>query len=85
MDVAVMTTAKGDQFVLSNLCHLCPPVQQPVLKTRAGEAEPEKIILKKKPLLAPEPSSDRERPVDAPPSLLPALGAHNAAPAPRMS
>lgn len=77
MDAAVMTSAKSDEFVLSNLCHLGPPMQQPVLNTRAGEAEPEKINLGHN----SEPSTDRE----APPVLLPALGAHKAAPAPGMS
>lgn len=62
VDAAVMTSAKGDQFVLSNLCHLSAPTQQPVLKTRAGEAETEKITLDNK-VLSAEPSSDRERPV----------------------
>lgn len=81
VDAAVMTSAKGDQFVLSNLCHLSAPTQQPVLKTRAGEAETEKITLDNK-VLSAEPSSDRERPVEASPLLLSALGAHRAAPAP---
>lgn len=71
MYLAVMTSAKDDQFVLSNLCHPSPPIQQPVLKTRAGEAEPEKIITSIN-LLVPEPRTDRERLMDASPLLPPA-------------
>lgn len=64
LHLAVMTSAKDDRFVLSNLCHLSSRVKQPVLKTRAGEAEPEKIITSIN-LLVPAPRTERERPVDA--------------------
>lgn len=49
VNAAVMTSAKGDQFVLPNLRPLSPPIRQPVLKTRAGEAEAEKLILGQQP------------------------------------
>ena len=81
MYLEAMTSAKDDQFVLSNLCHLSPPVKQPVLKTRAGEAEPEKIITRINHLV-PEPRTDRGRPTDASPVLLPASDVHGAVPAP---
>lgn len=70
VNLAVMTSAKDDQFVLSNLYHLSSPIQQPALKTRAGEAEPEKIIPTIN-LLVPEPRTNRERPMDASPLLPP--------------
>lgn len=65
-------------------CHLSPPIHQPVLNARAGEAEPEKTNLGYNSVAA-EPSTGRERPVGASPVLLPALGAHRAAPAPGIS
>lgn len=82
--LAVMASAKDDRFVLSNLCHLRSPVEQPVLKTRAGEAEPEKIITSIN-LRVPGPRTDRKRLMDASPLLPPTSDAPNAAPSPGVS
>lgn len=82
--LAVMAPAKDDQFVLSNLCHRHSPMKQPVLKTRTGDAEPEKIITSIN-LLVPEPRTNRERLMDVSPPLPPASDAPAAVPAPEVS
>lgn len=75
--LAAMTSAKDDQFVLSNLSH---PVKQLILQTRTGEAEPEEIIPSIN-FLVPEPRTGRElmNPPPFPPSPF------GATPAPRVS